>query len=83
MLYIALTRTTGYVDVVCVGDPLPLTVPPPSLISKQDDAPAFDARDVRRLAEHIATQVSNAAPQAFWDQVLASATRILAEFGER
>jgi hypothetical protein len=79
MLYIALTRTTGYVDVVCVGDPLPLTVPPPPLISKQDDAPAFDARDVRRLAEHIANQVSNAAPQPFWNNVMAEAARLLAE----
>jgi superfamily I DNA/RNA helicase len=83
MLYIALTRTTGYVDVVCVGEPLPLTVPTPSITSEKDDAPTFDARDVRRLAEHIAAQVSNAAPQPFWDQVLASATRILAEFDER
>ena len=27
MLYVALTRTTGFLDVVCVGEPLPLAVP--------------------------------------------------------
>ncbi len=30
LLYVAFTRTTRYLDVVCVGDPLPLTVPPPA-----------------------------------------------------
>jgi hypothetical protein len=34
---------------------------------------------VRRLAEHIANQVSNAAPQPFWNNVMAEAARLLAE----
>jgi superfamily I DNA/RNA helicase len=79
MLYIALTRTTGHVDIVCVGDPLPLTVPAQPSSSPAEPQPAFDAKGLRRLAEHIATQVSNGAPQPFWEQVLAEARKILDE----
>jgi DNA helicase IV len=80
MLYVALTRTTRYLDIVCVGEPVPLSVPePPNHEVVDDEATGFTARDVRRLAEYVAGQVRGAAPRAWWGEVLDEAARLLAE----
>jgi DNA helicase IV len=79
MLYVALTRTTRYLDIVCVGEPLPLSVPetPPEVVD--DGGTGFTARDVRRLAEYVAGQVRGAAPRPRWGEVLDEAARLLAQ----
>jgi hypothetical protein len=79
LLYVALTRTTRYLDIVCVGEPLPLSLPAGT---DQDRAPngtpaTFTDRDAHRLAEHLAAQVRAAAPQAYWTDVLRQVERIL------
>ncbi|MFI7216500.1 HelD family protein [Micromonospora maritima] len=72
LLYVALTRTTGHLDIVCTGDPVPLDAPvrarPP--LGGEAEAP-FTRREAHRLAEHLAGQLRNAAPPAFWADVLA------------
>jgi DNA helicase IV len=78
LLYVALTRTTRYLDIVCVGEPLPLSVPAirdPDRLSP--GTAGFTERDAGRLAEHVAAQVRAAAPQSFWADVLARAERLL------
>ncbi|HEY8474362.1 MAG TPA: UvrD-helicase domain-containing protein [Natronosporangium sp.] len=80
LLYVALTRTTRYLDIVCVGEPLPLTVPPQDSEPEQPaGAASFGARDVERLAEHLAAQLRNAAPVSAWQDVLNQLARRLAE----
>jgi DNA helicase IV len=76
MLYVALTRTTRYLDIVCVGEPLPLSVPalpPPA----EDGVVPFGDREVRRLADHLAGQVRGAAPESAWRDVLARLGELL------
>jgi DNA helicase IV len=78
LLYVALTRTTRYLDIVCVGEPVPLSAPPP--VAARPDAggdPGFTDRDRQRLAEHLAGQLRSAAPEAAWPQVLAQLGRLL------
>ncbi|MFV2022668.1 HelD family protein [Micromonospora sp. LOL_023] len=78
MLYVALTRTTGYLDVVCVGDPLPLTAPQRSDDSPNRDRRDFTGREIRQLAEHLAGQLRAGAPAAYWPEVLDEVRRQLA-----
>ncbi|MBX6750083.1 MAG: AAA family ATPase [Micromonosporaceae bacterium] len=77
MLYVALTRTTAYLDVVCVGDPLPLSQPAPVETAQPVPAENFGARERDRLAELIASQVRNSAPREAWSAVLEEARRRL------
>jgi DNA helicase IV len=70
MLYVALTRTTAYLDVVCVGDPLPLSVPDAPDRTTGGDADGFTAQRAQWLAEHLAGQLRGAAPQPQWQAVL-------------
>jgi UvrD-like helicase C-terminal domain len=79
MLYVALTRTTRYLDVVCVGEPLPLIVPDPPPDVVDAGGSGFTDRDLRRLAEYVAGQVRGAAPRPRWGEVLDQAARLLAE----
>jgi DNA helicase IV len=78
MLYIALTRTTGYLDIVCVGEPLPLTA-----LSPVDAMPTatsrFDDDDVASLAAQMAVQIRNAAPKQRWGDVLDEARQLLGD----
>jgi DNA helicase IV len=77
MLYIALTRTTAYLDVVCVGDPLPLSQP--ASVDRPGPTPAqtFGERERDRLAELIASQVRHSAPREAWSDVMNEAWRRL------
>ncbi|MFI6762575.1 HelD family protein [Micromonospora sp. NPDC050417] len=77
LLYVALTRTTGHLDVVCVGDPLPLTAPTRPGRGDDDRPNGLTAREVRRIAEYIAGQLRGAAPEPHWDEVLAEVTQLL------
>src|SRR5690606_8316556 len=54
MLYVALTRTTGHLDVVCVGEALPLEVRPATDDGIGESAATFDQRDIARLADLVA-----------------------------
>ena len=78
MLYVALTRTTAYLDIVCVGEPLPLSHPE-STDDPEPLAPTFGERERNRLAELIASQVRNSAPPEAWSAVLDEARRRLSE----
>jgi superfamily I DNA/RNA helicase len=78
MLYVALTRTTRYLDVVCFGDPLPLALPP--VVPQEEAEPQlFSARDGRRLAEHLAAQVRAAVPRQRRGEVLNLIAELLAD----
>ncbi|GAA0941090.1 AAA family ATPase [Virgisporangium aurantiacum] len=70
MLYVALTRTTAYLDIVCVGDPLPLSLPATPKAPAGDDPGGFSARQAQHLAEHLAGQLRAAAPETEWQAVL-------------
>jgi hypothetical protein len=70
MLYVALTRTTAYLDVVCVGDPLPLSTPHTPEPTTDDDHDGFTAQRAQWLAEHLAGQLRAAAPEPQWRSVL-------------
>jgi len=79
MLYVALTRTTRYLDVVCFGDPLPLTVPPVAEPPHVDPVEPFTARDGQRLAAHLAAQVRAAVPRQRQGEVLELVVKMLAD----
>jgi hypothetical protein len=82
MLFIALTRTTRYLDIVAVGDPLPMTRPaqvPPQ--RRGPDRPAPDDGQLDRLAEQIAASVATGAPAPAWIEVLNRAAAILDRHG--
>jgi DNA helicase IV len=70
MLYVALTRTTAYLDIVCVGEPLPLSVPDIPTASADGDPSGFTAQRAQWLAEHLAGQLRAAAPEPHWHMVL-------------
>ncbi len=81
LLYVALTRTTGYLDVVCVGDPLPREPARPRTIVVHDESaapvPQVNAVDVANLAAELATRVRGRIPPAQWEEVLAQTARRL------
>ena len=81
MLFVALTRTTRYLDVVCVGSPMPLSAPPPQVVSPQrmsaHPESTLDAGQVDRLAREIAAVITGGAPAALWDEVLQRAAAVL------
>jgi DNA helicase IV len=80
MLFIALTRTTRYLDIVCVGDPLPVSAPqhPPIPRSREPEpAHTLDGGQLDELAQQIAAVISGSAPAPLWDEVLARAAAVL------
>jgi DNA helicase IV len=81
LLYVALTRTTRYLDIVCVGDPLPLTVPvrPPAEPRPRVPLPpeTVESADLDLLAADLAARVIGGAPAAHWEEVLHRAAEIL------
>lgn len=77
MLFIALTRTTRYLDIVAAGDPLPMAVP---VRVPQQRAPSLfepDERGIEGLAEQVAAMVAGSAPAPAWYEVLNRAAAIL------
>jgi hypothetical protein len=83
LLFIALTRTTRYLDIVAVGDPLPLARPAPVPPQRRDpDGPAADDGQLDRLAGQIVATVTAGAPATAWYEVLNRAAAILERQGE-
>ena len=86
MLFMALTRTTRYLDIVCVGEPLPLSTveprPVPPAQPPEADA-TLDAEALDRLAQEIAAAVTGGAPAPLWDEVLQRAAAILDRKAQR
>jgi hypothetical protein len=78
LLYVALTRTTRTLDVVCFGEPLPMVVPQtPTQPRALGGAAAFTARDAGRVAEWLVGQLRTAAPESHREDVLARVARLL------
>jgi DNA helicase IV len=83
MLFIALTRTTRYLDIVCAGEALPLALHAqpateqgaPGLAA--DAEAQFDARLLDGLAAQIAATVSAGAPVTHWGEALERAAALL------
>src|SRR5262249_52124081 len=69
MLYVAFTRATHTLDVVCAGDPMPLGMPE----RDDDQTPLLDEgeRQVAPLAEYVASRIRATLPDKHWDEVLA------------
>jgi len=70
MLYIAFTRATTELHVVCVGDPMPLDILPGTSHSGERLGENISYQ-VPRLAEYIAERIRHTLPEQHWDQVLA------------
>jgi len=68
LLYIALTRATRTLDVVAVGDPMPLGPIAPREPAVHEEDIAYE---VPRLAEYIAGRIRTSLPEKHWDQVIA------------
>jgi hypothetical protein len=79
MLFIALTRTTQYLDIVAVGEPMPLAARPviPEQRRPSDPPAAVDAGQLDQLAQHLAAFIAGGAPAPAWDEVLNRAATIL------
>jgi DNA helicase IV len=84
LLFVALTRTTRFLDIVSAGEPLPqgqpraegpTATPPPSALGM--DAEPADPALLDRLAEQVAVAVVAGAPAALWHEVLQRAAAIL------
>ena len=77
MLFIALTRTTRYLDIVAAGDPLPMAAPVRVPEQRVESLFAPDERGMERLAEQVAAMVAGSAPAPAWYDVLNRAAAIL------
>jgi hypothetical protein len=85
MLFVALTRTTRYLDVVCVGEPLPLALPSATVAPQRNepdleatvDLGQLDLGQLDRLAQEIAALVTGGVPATLWDEVLQRAAAVL------
>src|SRR5439155_27133006 len=64
MLFMAHTRTTRYLDIVCVGEPLPVSVPVPGRVPSPRTLPdpTVDDATLDRLAGEVAALVTGGAP---------------------
>jgi DNA helicase IV len=82
LLYVALTRTIGYLDIVCAGEPLPMAMPAPT---EPEPVPRKDVRvdtsaTVQDYAEEIILWVRDTVPRPLWAAVLREAAK---ELGRR
>ncbi|GAA1775233.1 HelD family protein [Luedemannella helvata] len=68
MLYVALTRTTATLDVVCVGDPMPLTAQQPETVRPKETVDA--GRHLVPLADYVANRIRATLPPSHWEEVL-------------
>ncbi len=76
LLYVALTRTTGYLDIIAAGDPLPLRVAePPTEPIPMPGAPVPPA--IAGPAAQVAILVRGSSAKQRWAEVLREAARIL------
>ncbi|MEU0555422.1 UvrD-helicase domain-containing protein [Dactylosporangium sp. NPDC006015] len=78
LLFVALTRTIRYLDIVCSGDPLPVEpgpdvtarIPRQRAVIEPDPDPTVDMTQLDRLAEDLATLITGNTPTSMWDEVL-------------
>jgi hypothetical protein len=83
MLFVALTRTTRYLDIVCVGEPVPLSAPQLVPRPRAESDPLVDPDHLDGLAREVATVVLSGAPAPLWDEVLQRAAGILDRQADR
>jgi DNA helicase IV len=76
LLYVALTRTTRYLDVVCAGDPLPL-VAPERPATPVVPAPRVSEETVAHFGRELAESIRQAYPSELWLAVLQAAAEEL------
>ncbi|MGI5236952.1 HelD family protein [Dactylosporangium sp. CA-139066] len=86
LLFVALTRTIRYLDVVSSGDTLPLESPqtvtgriPRQRTVEPDPDPTIELPVLDRLAEDLAAMIAGGAPPALWDEILQRAAALLDE----
>ncbi|UWP81282.1 UvrD-helicase domain-containing protein [Dactylosporangium fulvum] len=87
LLFVALTRTIRYLDVVCAGQVLPLDppgdvtdrIPRQRVVIEPDPDPTVELSSLDRLAEDLAALVSAGAPVTAWDEVLQRTAALLDE----
>ena len=75
MLYVALTRTTGFLDIVAVGQTLPLTQP--DSVAPAPAPPDDRERRNRSVAAHVVGQIRAATAPEDWEWILAEVAREL------
>ncbi|HET8662003.1 MAG TPA: UvrD-helicase domain-containing protein [Micromonosporaceae bacterium] len=86
VLFTALTRTTRYLDIVCAGEPLPLSRSEPPVLApaaRKGPEQAVDLDELDRLAEELAAAVTGRAPAPLWDEVLQRTAAILDRHAQR
>jgi len=78
LLFVAFTRTTRYLDIVCAGEPVPLSAPARVVPRpRAEPDPLVDPDLLDGLAREIATVVISGAPAPAWAEVLQRAAGIL------
>ncbi|MDQ7911003.1 ATP-binding domain-containing protein [Phytohabitans sp. ZYX-F-186] len=80
LLYVALTRPVGYLDIVCAGEPLPLRSVDVKLTKAEEaaaPAPALDPTRLAWLAKDIGARLRRHSPPEQWEEVLREAARLL------
>jgi DNA helicase IV len=80
MLYVALTRTTRTLDVVCSGEPLPFAAPAPRPTAVVADPviPVDPGQlDIGPLAGELAARVRTGCPPQLWTDLLIEVERLL------
>jgi DNA helicase IV len=70
LLYVAMTRTIGFLDVVCEGEPLPLT----TTYTRPSHVDKTDSKQHNALAHQIVAMLR---PHPDWPQVLDEVNRLL------
>jgi hypothetical protein len=85
VLFTALTRTIRYLDIVCVGEPVPLSPPEPPRAPRPRGEPDadLDTGELDRLGQEIAATITGRAPATRWDEVLQRAATILDQQPQR
>jgi len=79
LLYVALTRTTGYLDIVCAGQPLPMVSPIMTPSEVDNPEPELPVDEFTGLARQIEVMIRANVPQQRWAGVLRHAARRLGQ----
>ncbi|NUT18002.1 MAG: AAA family ATPase [Hamadaea sp.] len=78
MLYVAFTRATTELAVICVGEPLPLDRVPGTRVTLPSAVTGDQVGyEVARLAEYVAERIRKTLPEQQWEQVLTMVRRRL------
>jgi DNA helicase IV len=78
LLFVALTRTTKYLDIVCVGEPVPVATPPQRIpVQRLTEDATVDLGQLDGMAAQVAAMVGGNTPAPLWDEVMLRAAAIL------